>query len=254
MQKLEEQLAEKRFIATDLEKCTGCGTCELVCSIKKENVYSSHYSRIKILRLYRLVNMAVVCRQCEDAPCVNACPHDCLVQSASKGAIIVDEDKCDCCGWCVGACPFGAVTINPEKNTVMMCDLCEGNPQCIEWCPEGALDLVSQKIFNEHIKKAVANKLIMEKGRKSQPFNVGHAPEKEYVEEPEKIEQSLNLLIEAFSEPNPIDILIYGMFVKNKLGSIIPKSTEKIEKTLKWLKEAIDFVEEHEFPNVSMPS
>ncbi len=254
MQTLKKPIAEKRFIAADLEKCTGCGTCELVCSIKKENVYSSHYSRIKILRLYRLVNMAVVCRQYEDAPCVNACPHNCLVQSESKGVIIVDENKCDCCGWCMSACPFGAVTINPEKKTVMMCDLCEGNPQCIEWCPEGALDLVTHTTFDEHIKKATANKLIVEKVRQSESSTAGYAPEKEDTGKPEKIERSLNLLIDAFSEPNPRDILIYGMFVKNKLGSMIPKSEEKIEKTLNWLSEAIDFVKEHEFPNASMSS
>jgi carbon-monoxide dehydrogenase iron sulfur subunit len=254
MQTLKKsEVAEKRFIAADLEKCTGCGTCELVCAIKRENVYSPRFSRIKILRLYRLVNMAVVCRQCEDAPCVIACPQECLVQSESTGVIMVDEDKCDCCGWCMDACPYGAITINPEKETVMVCDLCEGDPQCVEWCPEEALDFVTQKDFNENIRKATANKLIKENLRLSESSSDGEATEKEKAEKLETIEQSLNLLIEAFSEPSPIEILIYGMFVKKKLGSIVPRSKEKIEKTLEWLSDAIDFIEKHEFPDTLAP-
>ncbi len=246
MQTLKQSaVAEKRFIAADLEKCTGCGICELVCAIKRENVYNPRCSRIKILRLYRLVNMAVVCRLCENAPCVIACPQECLVQSEKTGVILVDEDKCDCCGWCMKVCPYSVITLNPEKETVMICDLCEGDPQCVEWCPEGALDLVTQKTFNENIRKTTANKLIKENLRLSEASSNEFHLEKEKTEKQEKIQQSLNLLIEAFSEPNPIEILIYGMFVKKNLSSMVPKSKEKIGKTLEWLSDAIKLVEKH---------
>jgi carbon-monoxide dehydrogenase iron sulfur subunit len=252
LQTLRELSAfDKKFIAADLEKCTGCGTCELVCAIKRENVYSPSCSRIKILRLYRLLNMAIVCRQCENAPCVSACPKECLKQSHETGAILVDENKCDCCGWCIKACPYGAITLNPEKDTVMTCDLCGGDPQCVEWCPENALDLVTQDEYNENIRKATAHKLVMENLRLSQNSNKISIPEKDKIEPSEKIEQSLNLLIEAFSEPSPIEILIYGMLVKKKLDPIIPKSREKIEKTLGWLSAAIDIVEKKELSNTS---
>jgi len=246
MQTLKQSpVTEKRFIAADLEKCTGCGICELVCAIKRENVYNPRYSRIKILRLYRLVNMAVVCRLCENAPCVIACPQECLVQSEKTGVILVDEDKCDCCGWCMKVCPYGVITLNPEKETVMICDLCEGDPQCVEWCPEGALDLVTQKTFNENIRKTTANKLIKENLRLSEASGTELHTEKEKTEKQEKIQKSLNLLIDAFSEPNPIEILIYGMFVKKNLSSMVPRSKEKIGKTLEWLSDAIKLVEKY---------
>ncbi len=200
MQTLKQSpVTEKRFIAADLEKCTGCGICELVCAIKRENVYNPRCSRIKILRLYRLVNMAVVCRLCENAPCVIACPQECLVQSEKTGVILVDEDKCDCCGWCMNVCPYGAITLNPEKETVMICDLCEGDPQCVEWRPEGALDLVTQKEFDKNLRKTTANKLIKENLRLSEASSNELHTEKEKTEKQEKIQQSLNLLIEAFS-------------------------------------------------------
>ncbi|MEJ2241551.1 MAG: hypothetical protein P8Y18_05350, partial [Candidatus Bathyarchaeota archaeon] len=60
--------------------------------------------------------------------------------------------------------------------------------------------------------------------------------------------KSLNLLINAFSEPNPIEILIYGMFVKNKLGNLVPRSREKIEKTLDMLDDAINLKEQNPSP------
>ena len=196
--------------------------------------------------------MAVACRLCENTPCIIACPQGCLTQSEKTGVILVDEGKCDCCGWCMEACPYGAIILNPEKETVMICDLCEGDPQCVEWCPEGALDLVTQEEFYKNLRKITVNKLIKENLRLSEdahdlPTTENEDGEKTGVlrqlNEKDKMEKSLNLLLEAFSEPNPIEILIYGTFVKKNLAYLVPKSRAKIEKTLKWLDEAIKFAE-----------
>jgi carbon-monoxide dehydrogenase iron sulfur subunit len=254
---------ERKFVAADLEKCTGCGVCELICALKRENVYNPRCSRIKILRLYRLINMAVVCRLCENTPCIIACPQDCLTQSEKTGVIMVDEEKCDCCGWCIEACPYGAITLNPEKETVMMCDLCDGDPQCVEWCPEGALDLVTQKEFDKNLRKITVNKLIKENLRLGEDAHDLPTTENEegketdvlrQLSEIDKMKKSLNLLLEAFSEPNPIEILIYGMFVKKNLASLVPKSRAKIEKTLKWLDEIIKLAEKKAFTQASTAS
>jgi carbon-monoxide dehydrogenase iron sulfur subunit len=248
MQKLQQSAEpKKKFIAADLEKCTGCGTCELVCAIKRENVYNPSHSRIKILRLYQLANMAITCRLCENPPCVISCPLDCLVQSEKTGVILVNEEKCDCCGWCIEACPYGAIMVNPEKETVMMCDLCGGDPQCVEWCPEEALDLVTEEGLNEKIRKTTANILIKENLRLSEALGDEIQLEKE---KPKKIEKSLNLLLEAFSEPNPTEILIYGMFAKKKLSPIVPKSKEKIQKTLELLSDAIKVAEKNSLKKI----
>jgi len=258
----ESKVKERKFVAADLEKCTGCGVCELVCALKRENVYDPQRSRIKILRLYRLVNMSTACRLCENPPCITACPLDCLNQSET-GVIIVDEDKCDGCGWCIKACPYGAIVLNPEKETAMICDLCEGEPQCVEWCPEEALELVTQKEFDQNVREATANKLInqtlrlsesdsneLKQPKNKQTKNQINLKENEKTSYLQKIEEtkakreSLNLLLEAFSEQHPIDILIYGMYVKKHLAFIVPgASKEKIEKTLEWLSDAIKLVE-----------
>jgi Fe-S-cluster-containing dehydrogenase component len=233
----KSQVTETKFVAADLEKCTGCGVCELVCALKREKVYNPRLSRIKILRLYRLANMSMACRFCENAPCVTACPLDCLVQSET-GVILVDDDKCDCCGWCIEACPYGAVVLNPEKETVMMCDLCDGEPQCVEWCPEEALALVTQKEFDANLRKATADKLI-EHEQEAEQRTSKETCDACFIHKEKN--ESLNLLVEAFSEPKPIDVLVYGMYVKKNLASMVPGSgTAKIEKTLKWLGDAID--------------
>ena len=64
------------------------------------------------------------------------------------------------------------------------------------------------------------------------------------VEESEAKKQILNLLVEALSEADPREILVYGMYVKKNLASIVPVARrEKIEKTLEWLSEAIKLVQ-----------
>lgn len=64
------------------------------------------------------------------------------------------------------------------------------------------------------------------------------------VEESEAKKQVLSLLVEALSESDPREILVYGMYVKKHLASIVPAARrEKIEKTLEWLSDAVKLVQ-----------
>jgi hypothetical protein len=61
------------------------------------------------------------------------------------------------------------------------------------------------------------------------------------VEESESKKRILNLLVEALSESDPREILIYGMYVKKLLTPVVPAMHRKrIEKTLEWLSAAIE--------------
>jgi Fe-S-cluster-containing dehydrogenase component len=93
--------------------------------------------------MHHLLNVALACRFCEDARCVTACPEKALEQSEESGVLTVDENKCKGCDWCVQACPHGGLSLDPEKTLVMACDLCGGDPKCVDSCPEEALELVS---------------------------------------------------------------------------------------------------------------
>ncbi|HII85922.1 TPA: 4Fe-4S binding protein [Candidatus Bathyarchaeota archaeon] len=131
--------AASQFVSCDPRKCTGCDVCEYVCSSEKEKTFNPTKSRIRAIRLNTLSNLAVACRTCKDAPCVVACPKDALRLSLENRTIAVDSKKCDGCGWCIAACEYGAVTMHPDTGKAIICDTCNGAPECVQWCPEGAL-------------------------------------------------------------------------------------------------------------------
>ncbi len=157
---------DRKFVSTDPEKCTGCLICEYVCSMTNEKTFNPIKSRIRVIRLGPLKNMAVTCRHCEDAPCVAACPKDALHQE-EDGTITVNEQACNGCTWCVAACKFGAIMIHPEKKVVFICNSCKDQPdgpQCVEWCPEEALTFVTAQQLSQKSKiSAVRNLFQKEK-------------------------------------------------------------------------------------------
>ena len=51
--------------------------------------------------------------------------------------IVVNKEGCIRCGACQGTCPTDAIAVSPED--VIYCDLCSGEPKCVEICPQGAL-------------------------------------------------------------------------------------------------------------------
>jgi len=119
--------------------------CEYICSYTKTGEFNTYRSRIRTVRAEEVLRTAVACRTCEDAPCVIACTRDALTQDPETGVVRVDADRCDGCTWCIEACDFGAISINPETKLAEICDLCEDEdePQCVLWCPKDALELTT---------------------------------------------------------------------------------------------------------------
>jgi Fe-S-cluster-containing hydrogenase component 2 len=141
----EEKKNDQQFLSINPEKCIGCSICELACSFEKEGKLNPLKSRIRIIRGPPFIHVAITCRQCQDTPCITACPKDALYQSEETGAILVEDEKCDGCKWCWEACEYGAIRYEPEVNSVVICDLCDGEPKCKEMCPEEAIDLVTEE-------------------------------------------------------------------------------------------------------------
>jgi len=77
------------------------------------------------------------CAQCEDYPCVEACPEDALSISKETEAVIIDRAKCTACGLCIKACPGRIPHIHPTDKYAVICDLCGGKPRCVEACRKG---------------------------------------------------------------------------------------------------------------------
>ena len=55
------------------------------------------------------------------------------------GVVRVDAEKCNDCGLCIEACEEGAIFMDPISGIVNICDLCNGDPECVKWCPEDVL-------------------------------------------------------------------------------------------------------------------
>jgi Fe-S-cluster-containing hydrogenase component 2 len=153
---------QKKFVSVNPSKCTGCGICEYACAVEKgESLGNPMCSRIRVIRMTPMFNFALACRFCDDAPCVKACPEKALVQSEKTGILMVKDKQCKGCDWCVQACPHGGMMIHSDTGKAVACDLCEGEPKCVEFCPEEALDLVSSdeeadKRFSEALEKLPA--------------------------------------------------------------------------------------------------
>jgi carbon-monoxide dehydrogenase iron sulfur subunit len=150
-----------KVIFCDQDKCTACGICELICSATKDKSFNPRGSRIRVIRIEPFIDVALACRFCEDAPCVAACPRDALEQSQGTSVIMVDEDKCNGCGWCIEACQFGAITFHASKKTVIACDLCDGEALCIEFCPRKALKLSTLQARSDRARVTAVRKLFL---------------------------------------------------------------------------------------------
>ena len=86
-----------------------------------------------------------LCNHCEKSVCNQVCPVG-AAYTTSDGVVLVDQQHCIGCGYCVQACPYGSRFINPETHVADKCTLCyhritgDGGlqPACVEACPMGA--------------------------------------------------------------------------------------------------------------------
>lgn len=120
--------------------CTGCRSCVLACALAHGEPSSLHRANIRVVRdeFVRRTEVPYLCRQCGRAPCIPACPRSALVQE--NGRVELHLERCDLCGGepaCVQACPFDAIWVSSGR--IRKCDMCGGEPACVRFCVTGAL-------------------------------------------------------------------------------------------------------------------
>lgn len=108
---------KRKVIVVDPDKCVGCHSCEMACSLKNFQKCSPLLSRIRIQE-FREVNtyIPIVCQACENAACIKVCPMGARIRLES-GAVITNESACIGCRACIYACPFAAPVVNLERLT-----------------------------------------------------------------------------------------------------------------------------------------
>jgi len=149
-----------KMILVNASICSGCRICEMVCAIKHEGVVNPSKARVRVYQHESaLLDVPVICKQCEDAPCAAVCPKDAITRDDTSGRVIVDYDLCIGCKLCVAECPFGAMGFNTETRKVIKCDLCDGDPECVKFCSPKAIQYVDTSSVNLKKGRASSNKI-----------------------------------------------------------------------------------------------
>lgn len=159
-------------MGVDIEKCIGCGRCAAACKAENDVPLEPHYFNTWVERYQigmdgeatvdspnggidgfpvsagdgetsRSFFVPKLCNHCANPPCVQVCPVGATF-STRDGVVLVDEEYCIGCRYCIQACPYGARWFHPVKHVAQKCTFCYHRitqgllPACVEVCPTGA--------------------------------------------------------------------------------------------------------------------
>jgi formate dehydrogenase iron-sulfur subunit len=156
---------------TDTTLCIGCKACEVACkqwnSLPGDNLdfLGTSYDNTRSLgattwRHVKFVEQAPastsdgdprwlflsdICKHCENAGCLEACPTGAITRT-EFGTVIIQQDICNGCQYCVPACPYGVITSDQAGGgTAHKCTLCYDRlkgglePACAKACPTDSI-------------------------------------------------------------------------------------------------------------------
>jgi molybdopterin-containing oxidoreductase family iron-sulfur binding subunit len=205
----------KRFVMVfDLAKCDGCGACTKACG--KMHFIPNDRQWIKVLRMQDAEATAPYfmpqpCFHCDNPPCTKVCPVDATFKR-QDGVVLIDNERCIGCRFCMAACPYGARSFNwthpndppeallqpysPEQGfprrvgTVEKCDFCADHaamgmlPACTAGCPMGAIyygDEIEDAVTNSQGETLQFSKLLLDRSGYRQLEELGTKPRVYYL-------------------------------------------------------------------------
>jgi Fe-S-cluster-containing dehydrogenase component/formate-dependent nitrite reductase membrane component NrfD len=133
----------------DQTRCIGCHACTTACKSENEVPLGVTRTFVKQVETGRFPDtrrhfQVTRCNQCENPPCVTACPVTAMYQR-DDGIVDFDKDVCIGCKACIAACPYDAIFINPEDHSAEKCNFCAHKldrglePACVTVCPTEAI-------------------------------------------------------------------------------------------------------------------
>jgi len=108
-----------------------------------------------------------VCKHCTHAACLDVCPTGSLFRT-EFGTVVVQEDICNGCGYCIPACPYGVIDQRKEDGRAWKCTLCYDRlqdgmePACAKACPTDSIQFGPLDELRERADRRVAE--LHEKG------------------------------------------------------------------------------------------
>jgi carbon-monoxide dehydrogenase iron sulfur subunit len=155
-----------------LDHCMGCKSCEMACTVEHSESRSLFVAvsevPVPVRRVYveqaEGQKIPMVCRHCEDAPCVAVCRTGAMSQDPVTGIVDRDAERCIGCWMCAMICPYGVIGRQAEARRAVKCDRCKGLdvPACVSACPTGTLIFADQREFMEMMRKEAAAKIARE--------------------------------------------------------------------------------------------
>ena len=104
--------------------------------------------------------MSDVCKHCHNPPCLEACPTGALFKTEFD-TVVIQQDICNGCGYCVPACPFGVVDLNRLDGKAHKCTLCYDRlkgglePACAKSCPTDSIQFGELHDLQDRARKRV---------------------------------------------------------------------------------------------------
>lgn len=132
------------------DRCIDCERCMDACVMTNE--VPDYGYRTKILKKHtpdaigqQTEFIPVLCNQCNNPPCVRACPTKATYKDKTTGIVMMEYKKCIGCKTCALACPYNARYFNEERHAIDKCNFCydtrlskgEKLTACAAACPAG---------------------------------------------------------------------------------------------------------------------
>jgi carbon-monoxide dehydrogenase iron sulfur subunit len=153
-----------------IDRCVGCHTCEIACAVEHsagKKLLSAIAEPIKPRKRIHVEaapnhSVPVLCRHCENAPCVAVCPTGATYRDEVGQLVLQDPPKCIGCQMCVQACPFGMMGNRAESRITVKCDRCpeRERPACVDSCPTEALVYTQSDLHAKTKRRAVVEALV----------------------------------------------------------------------------------------------
>jgi len=129
-----------KVVFVEIDRCIACLSCEQACLFQQAEQNRGDRPNIFVnVDMDRRQIYTGTCLQCETALCMEVCPVSALTRDPETKAVVVNKEMCLGCGMCVAACPFGYIHLDESLRKAAKCDLCGGNPKCVQVCMARAL-------------------------------------------------------------------------------------------------------------------